>query len=208
MNRPLKSAVTLIELMISVVLFSVIILGIVSFDAASRRFLRSTERRTKVVNEAMFIFDHLSKSLSIALGHITDPGIEVAWEANVANCTSGNPPNCRIDIRVADPGNINTIIPPYTGSLWRRYAYDNNSHEFSYYPNRTNTSVSQVLSGNRIIDFELSSPTATGDPNRIQIAAFVIGYEWDGPEDDAANNPIVTLDDLDLDLTSFSQSCR
>ncbi|MBN2483660.1 MAG: hypothetical protein JXD21_05625 [Candidatus Omnitrophica bacterium] len=206
MRRPFKPAVTLIELIISVVLFSVIMLGIVAFDSASRRFLRSTERRTKVVNEVMFILDHISKTMSTGIGDITDPGIEVTWQASTEDCNSGSH-NCIIDVRTADPADVATLSPPYTNSIWQRYEYDAGSHTLSYFPDRDFGS-SEVLSANRIVDFQVSSPASTGDCDRIQIDSLVLRYEDDGPDDDPTNNPTVTLDDVDIGLTSFSQSCR
>lgn len=67
--------VTLIELVMAIALLGVIILGAVSFEMASRYFLRSSKRKLKLLNEMSYILEHISLNVKIAIGDNNNPGI-------------------------------------------------------------------------------------------------------------------------------------
>ncbi|MCM8827540.1 MAG: hypothetical protein NC904_08525 [Candidatus Omnitrophica bacterium] len=67
----LKKTISLIELLLSLILFITIILGVISFNILSRRMITSTERRTKVLNEAAYILDRITKDAAGAIGDVT-----------------------------------------------------------------------------------------------------------------------------------------
>lgn len=64
----LKRSVTLIELLIAVVLFTLVFLTFSSIDLFSRRQLLSLERQTKLQNEVSTLVAHISKNLQKAEG--------------------------------------------------------------------------------------------------------------------------------------------
>ena len=70
-----KYGVTLAELIVAVALLGVVILGVTSFDLASRYFLKSSENKTRVVNELAFILQHISKYTLQASGDGVNRGI-------------------------------------------------------------------------------------------------------------------------------------
>lgn len=70
MQVSLKKSVTLVELIISIVLLGVIILGATAFHLSSERFLSSSEKKTQVLNDLTFILQHLQKNVLVATGNV------------------------------------------------------------------------------------------------------------------------------------------
>lgn len=77
MQVSLKKSVTLVELIISIVLLGVIVLGATAFHLSSERFLSSSEKKTQVLNELTFILQHLHKNILVAVGDVDNRGIIV-----------------------------------------------------------------------------------------------------------------------------------
>ncbi|MFH1772462.1 MAG: prepilin-type N-terminal cleavage/methylation domain-containing protein [Candidatus Omnitrophota bacterium] len=73
----MRKSVTLIELLVVLILFGVIITAAFSFDLASRRFLRSTETKTSVLNDVSLIVDYMHKEVSQAQGSRDNLGIDL-----------------------------------------------------------------------------------------------------------------------------------
>ncbi|UCC94370.1 MAG: hypothetical protein JSW40_06045 [Candidatus Omnitrophota bacterium] len=72
----MKRSITFVELAVSITLLVVIILGVSAFDVASKRFLRSSETRTTVLNEMTFVLDHLHRNVLEGAGDINNPGLD------------------------------------------------------------------------------------------------------------------------------------
>lgn len=66
---------TLIELILALALLMVIILGVTAFDVASREFLRSSRRKAQVLNEAVFILEHIAKRAISGIGDVSNPAL-------------------------------------------------------------------------------------------------------------------------------------
>ncbi len=77
MQVSLKKSVTLVELLISVSLLGVIVLGAIAFHLAGEKFLTSSERKAQVLNELTFVLQHLQKNILTATGSVNNPGIRV-----------------------------------------------------------------------------------------------------------------------------------
>ena len=60
----MKRAISLIELIISMSLMGVVILGATVFDASSSKFMGSSERKTVVTNELHLVLDYMQKDAS------------------------------------------------------------------------------------------------------------------------------------------------
>ena len=71
----MRKAITLVELIISMTLFGVIILGAVAFSLSSEKFLSSSENSTEVLNDLTFILQHVHKSFLVATGDINNQGV-------------------------------------------------------------------------------------------------------------------------------------
>ncbi len=70
-----KCGLTLIELLISVILMSLILLGFFSIDLFSRNHVVTSDRRAKVQNEISYALEHMSKYVQQANGNGSNPAI-------------------------------------------------------------------------------------------------------------------------------------
>ena len=120
-GEAMKKTITLIELIIAVSLLAVMVLGAVSFDAASGGFLRSSERKTQVLNELTHIANHFSSYISLAtgdknnIGMITPSLTSLRIRADISNGITRRP---------------NETPNDYTDDLWVQYRIDGNNLEF------------------------------------------------------------------------------
>lgn len=62
-------AVTLLELLIGITLFTVIALVLSTMDLFSRHHVLSSERQVRLQNDASYILEHMSKQISRAIGN-------------------------------------------------------------------------------------------------------------------------------------------
>jgi len=69
----INKSITLLELIISIIFFSIIVLGAISFETFNRRMLNTIDRRTKVVNDLSYILDFVSKDAVLGSGGINNP---------------------------------------------------------------------------------------------------------------------------------------
>jgi hypothetical protein len=72
-----QKSLTLVELLISLTLFAIIILGVTAFNMGSRFFLESTDRKVKVLNELSVILSHIDRNVLLSLGDINSPAVDV-----------------------------------------------------------------------------------------------------------------------------------
>lgn len=63
-------AITIVELIVSIILLGMIVLGMFSIDLFSREQFLSTDKRIKLQNEAVYVLSHMSKQLSAAIGDV------------------------------------------------------------------------------------------------------------------------------------------
>jgi Tfp pilus assembly protein PilV len=64
-----RKSITLIELLIAIVLLAMVILGVNNVNVFSRYHLISTDRRTKIQNDASRCLEHMTKNASQAIGN-------------------------------------------------------------------------------------------------------------------------------------------
>jgi len=74
----MKKSVTLIELLISITLLGIIVLGATAFHLSSERFLGSSEKKAQVLNDLTFVLQHLHKNVLSGTGDYNNPGIDVS----------------------------------------------------------------------------------------------------------------------------------
>lgn len=72
MKPKINSAITLIELIISIVLLGMVMMGFYGIDMFSRNQFIGIDRKAKVENDAVFVLAHISKNLLRAIGDV-DP---------------------------------------------------------------------------------------------------------------------------------------
>lgn len=73
-----RRSVTLIELLIVIVLFTLVVLSFSSIDLFSRRQVLNLERQTGLQNEASTFLMHMSKNMALAIGGIADYPVTVS----------------------------------------------------------------------------------------------------------------------------------
>jgi hypothetical protein len=95
----MRKSLTLVELLISVALMGVIILGAFAFENASRKLLRTSERKVDVLNDLTFVMEHFHKNVLFGIGDIT------AGNATV--------PNNRMALNLSENGGV------YTLTVWQ-----------------------------------------------------------------------------------------
>ncbi len=98
MTLKIKRALTLMELLISVIVISIMVLSLYNVELFSHQRLFNTERRSSVQNELSLVLEHISKYVTQATGDMSHPA---SWVDN-------NGLNVRIDRNAPQtPGNFN-----------------------------------------------------------------------------------------------------
>jgi hypothetical protein len=173
------------ELLISLVLLCLIVLGISNIDVFCRHVFMGSDRKSKILNEASYVVEHMSKFIGQAVG-----------DANNTPVTIGSPPAyCTQAVQVTID-NI-TKVPP--NGIWDSddskilYCFNNTAHSVTYYWNYTspgNPGTPEVLSRN-ILNFNPSLSHNTVEVNLTGCwnASITAGPRQCGSVD----NPRVTL---------------
>jgi len=114
-NRRLRG-ITLVELLISIVLLSIIVLGLGSIDLFSRSHVISSDRRVRISNDASLALEHMGKQIMNAFGNEIIDGANsvVSVVANSPPSDDGNTIRFKID---SDNNG--------TADTWRAYLYHN-----------------------------------------------------------------------------------
>jgi hypothetical protein len=73
----MKKSLTLIELLITMVLISVVVLSIYGLYNLSFNIFKSSDRRAEVVNELSYVLDHIDKSVYLGTGWVDRPVVDV-----------------------------------------------------------------------------------------------------------------------------------
>ncbi len=114
MKPPLNNkAVTLLEVLISIILMGIVMLGFFSIDFFSRYHVNSVERRSKIQNEMSYVLDDMTKNVSRCRG---DNSSSANWGVrnDIAN-------GCRIRV-----DNNTTPTDVYTDDQWVNYVLSSN----------------------------------------------------------------------------------
>ena len=108
-------ALTLIELLVSMILMSLVILGLFSIDAFSRHHVINSDRRVKVQNDVSYALEYMGKYVQQSIGDFNNPPIRLYPD-------SGAPTGfqVRFDCRsLQDPSDL-------TGDVWVYYSLSGN----------------------------------------------------------------------------------
>jgi len=74
---------TLIELLVSICLLGIVILGVGSLDLFSRSQFFLTDRKVNIQNEASYVLSHISKNLMMAIGDMNNTAVNITNAGNV-----------------------------------------------------------------------------------------------------------------------------
>ena len=116
--RFIKS-VTLIELIITMTLFSVIIIAAGSFEITANRLFLSSERKAAVLNEMTYVLEHINKSSLRVHSMGGGSGVQVTPNTRIAFRLDNNPPTPLV----------------FTDDIWVAYQFDTATSNISYCPN-------------------------------------------------------------------------
>jgi len=124
-SRVVKS-ITLMELILAIVLLGIIILAATSIDIASVSFFKSSDFKTRVLNEASLIMEHIQKNALQSHGWLRNQG--------VSPDTGGSYDYLRIrmDVKKLVDGNMQYTPANFDDDKWVRYYYDRDNSKLMY----------------------------------------------------------------------------
>ena len=159
----IKPAMTLIELLLSLIFLMVILLAATSFHLSSEEFVRSSQRKATVINDLAFVLDHLNKNITQVTGAIYDQGI--TWD--------GTELSVRQD--------LNTPQTPtnFGDDTWRTYIFDADANTITF--------VGEELT-DRFVSIDTLNVLGTG----ITIDSLVFRFD-PSKETDTRRNPEATM---------------
>ncbi len=158
----IKKNLTLVELVLSIALLSLIILGTATLSYGSLGILNSAQRKATILNEMNLVLDYFSAYVCGAVGDNVVSGNRGVVQRTV----SGRPV---IDIRL----DTNHTPSNYSDDEWVSFEYDSTNHRIIYYPPRANIndfSNGKVLSS-RVMNFQFSTAM-----NILVITNFTLRY--------------------------------
>lgn len=97
MRREPASGITLLELLIAVSLLSLLMIGFSGIELFSRYQVVSSDKRTRVQNEAAHVVEHMSKNLVNAIGDRNDFPVTAIGTDGVRIRVDSPAPNGRLD---------------------------------------------------------------------------------------------------------------
>jgi len=182
MQVSLKKSATLVELLISMVLLGVIVLGAVAFHLSSERFLGSSERKTQVLNDLTLVLQHLHKNVLLGTGDINHQGIN----------TSADGLTIRQDITAA--GVSNSTPADYSDDLLVAYTFGTGASPNSVLFSNTDGASWEVLT-NCFVDLGGGSAFEVNIVNGgVEVKNLALRLE-PGSSADPSTNPEVTTRD-------------
>ena len=210
------SALTLVELILSIVFLSVIILAASTFNYTSILVFNSSHRKAAILNEMSLVLEHLAKYTSMATG-------DAIGNANSKGIVVG-PSNKWVNIRI-DENNPQTPSK-YSDDTWVRYQFvANNSsdlpkpkpHNGNGYTIRFcsdwNTGASSCSATwytitSRIVTDKKGNPDPKfflgSYPNELLCAPFTLRYDPAKPEDVRKNPEVYRYDNVTFTSSSYS----
>jgi hypothetical protein len=132
---------SLMELLVALVLFSLIVLGIGNIETFCRHVFTTSDRKAKMTNEASYVIEHMSKFIGQAVGNSADLPVNLTPPAM---CTYAA--TVWVDYDAA--GAPNGIKDASDRQIL--YCFDSPSHTLTYYSNYTTAipGTAEVLARN------------------------------------------------------------
>ncbi len=182
MQASLKKSATLVELLISIALLGIIVLGAIAFHLSSERFLGSSERKTQVLNDLTLVLQHLHKNVSLGTGDINHQGIS----------TTADSLTIRQDITAA--GVSNSTPADYSDDLVVAYTFGAAASPNSVMFSNTDGASWEELTG-RFVDLGGGAAFALSIANGgVAVSNLALRLE-PGSAADPSSNPQVTIRD-------------
>ncbi|MFA6384468.1 MAG: prepilin-type N-terminal cleavage/methylation domain-containing protein [Candidatus Omnitrophota bacterium] len=152
-----KSAITLLELLIALVLFVLVALGISNIEVFFRNVFTGSERKSRVINEAGYTVEHMSKFMGMAVGDPVDTPVNTTAPAG---CTAA------VRVWVDDDSTVPLNGIKDAGDRQIMYCFNSTSHSILYYDNYTAAlpGANETIARN-IMNFTVSAERNTVDVN-------------------------------------------
>jgi len=163
--KPVR-AVTLLELLIAIILFSTIAIGFYSIDSFSRNQVISSQNQAQVQNEASIALAHITKEVMRGIGstvHLTDPTVEDRIPVKTDNVASDTALWVYVDVAadgvLAGDGKWGTA----GADRWRVYRFRDagagigDRYQLWYYPNYTDPSGPYEVIARNISAFSVAT---------------------------------------------------
>lgn len=125
----MTKSLTLLELIISIAIMSIIVLGFTSLDLYSRHNVLQADRRARVQNTLSYALDHMTKNIASAIGN------EKMYGAYTVVNIVGNVIAVYIDANGNGQREVPVSSPGSTVDHWTAYRYDStgaNANQLRY----------------------------------------------------------------------------
>ncbi len=186
MRREQKKSVTLAELLLAISLLSVIVLAAFAFNTSSTYFLKSTDLKAEVLNEATRILEHIAKNALCAHGNNSFPGIKLSGTAiEIRQDSVGCSVNLMPAGQVPSPEN-------YEDDMVARYEFDRGNHEVRYYPEYNVDAGKVEILSRKLIDATITVPPGADNMNSFVVRLVLLKIP--GQPEDVRLNPKAELE--------------
>lgn len=151
----INKSITLIELLITIVLFAIVVLSFASIDLFSRRQLLNLERQSELQNESSLLMAHMSKNIQKATGTCVD------FPVSISDAALGGP--------------LMTIYLDSNGDGLRdkqvAYQWDDTNYYVRYYDDYGTSPASSEIIARQISSLTMSLPAGSSS-HYVQLAAI------------------------------------
>jgi hypothetical protein len=175
-----RKSITLLELIIAMVLFSLVILGITNVETFSRHHLLASDKRAKLQNDLSYCLEHMAKNVSQAIGN------ESVFGANTAIYNYTNVLSFYKDVN--GDGIRDTAV-----DYWASYRL--NSSTLSYCARCTDYYCYTCPAGAEILSNRITAFSATSFlPGGSNYVAVSLTARWDpATAASSSDNPSLTM---------------
>jgi len=200
----MKKSITLIELIIAIALMGTILVGVMSFDAASRKFFRSSERKVDVINDLTFVLEHIHKNVFNGIGYIDDPAIIVAsptadvftltirqdYDDPTTPISEYTPGNYDDDRKVIYIFNATPIAQSVGGKSYEPHTVTFESYDPPVPATIPAAGVVGEVLVNNLVDVDLAVVTGGVEIRNLTLIYDTALYDPSNPNKDPRNNPL------------------
>ena len=192
---------TLIELLVSMILMSLVVLGLSSIDTFSRHHVISSDKRVKVQNEVSYTLEYMSKYVQQSIGDISNPPIRVY-------SPTGTPTGFQVRVVSGTP----TDLSDYTSANYTWVTFSLSGNEItcgseSLIKKISGSFVADTLMPDNPPDGEGFYVKITGGPSADQGMAVDVGLvgRYDPAVAASLNNPQISMKTHLVSLNSPAQ---
>jgi len=191
MKLPLnRKSLTLLELLVAVVLFSLVVIGFSSIDLFSNYHVLSSDKRARLQNELYLVIEHMKKEMGKAVGN------EVAFGANSTVNLDNINGNQAIQVYLDGNGNgiRDTLIasPTENDDHWIAYVFTGSTgaeadrYQIWYYPLFIDSNSAHEVIARHIYAITVTNGLSSNN-NYLDIELFTrwapgVGYSTKNPQ--------------------------